>query len=168
MPNIGKKFLLHFYVLNSFYMFWAQVVSRMHEFYVSTLRFCALIIEILWKFHVTAFFYWRYHSSSCIDICNCIIGWASFSIISDTFSASTKSKIMLWICRKGDSIVLQVSYALFRVGHRFIGLDCSFVWKLSHEIAVQSYKSMPDYIYIYMYIVRSIYINVYINIYIYV
>ena len=27
MPNIGKKFLLHFYVLNLFYVFWAQVVS---------------------------------------------------------------------------------------------------------------------------------------------
>ena len=27
MPNIGKKFLLHFYVLNSFYVFWTQVVS---------------------------------------------------------------------------------------------------------------------------------------------
>ena len=26
MPNIIKKFLLHFYVLNSFYMVWAQVV----------------------------------------------------------------------------------------------------------------------------------------------
>ena len=107
MHNIGKKFLLHFYVLNSFYMFWAQVVSRMHEFYVSTVRFCALIIEILWKIYVTEFFYWRYHSSSCIDICDCIIDWANFSTISVTFSASTRSKILLYIYRKGASIVLQ-------------------------------------------------------------
>ena len=37
-------------MVNSFHMFCAQVVSSMQEFYVSTVRFCALILEILEKY----------------------------------------------------------------------------------------------------------------------
>ena len=59
-----EKKLLHFYVLNSFYMFWVQGVSRKPEFYVSTVRFCALILEMLWKIYVTEFSYRTYHGSN--------------------------------------------------------------------------------------------------------
>jgi len=89
MPNIRKKFLLHFYVLNSFYMFWAQVVFRMQKYYVSTVRFSALILEILWKIYVTEFLYRRYHGSRCIDICDWINGRASFSAISSSEEAKS-------------------------------------------------------------------------------
>ena len=47
MPNFGTFSCSIFHVLNSFHMFWALVVPRIHEFYVSTVRFCALILEIL-------------------------------------------------------------------------------------------------------------------------
>ena len=69
-------------------MFWAQVVSKMQEFYVSTVRFCALILDILWKIYVTEFSYRTYHVSTCIDISDCVHGSASFSSISTLFSAS--------------------------------------------------------------------------------
>ena len=54
MPNFRKKNLLQFYVLNSFYMFWAQVVSRLQEFYVSTVRFSVFdfrdtLKEYMWQ-----------------------------------------------------------------------------------------------------------------------
>ena len=74
MFNFGKKNLPPFLWLNSFYIFWAQLVSGMQEFYVSTVRFCALILEILWKIYVTEFSYRRYHGSWCIDACDCING----------------------------------------------------------------------------------------------
>ena len=73
-------------------MFWAQMVSRMQEFYVSKVRFSALILEILWKIYVTEFSCQTYHGSRCIDICDCVNGWASFSAISVTFSASKEDK----------------------------------------------------------------------------
>jgi len=74
MPNIGKKWLLHFYILNLFYIFWAQAVSGMQKCYVSTVRFCPLILEILWKIYATEFSYRRYHGSRCTDICDCVNG----------------------------------------------------------------------------------------------
>ena len=48
------------------------MASRMHEFYVeerfysfmSSVRFCALILEILWKIYKTEFSYRTYHGSS--------------------------------------------------------------------------------------------------------
>ena len=70
-------------------MFWAHVVSRMQEFYVLKVRFCALISEILWKMYVTKFSYPRFHGSRCINICDCVNGWASSSA---TFSASEVAK----------------------------------------------------------------------------
>ena len=48
----------------------------MQEFYVSIVRFCAMILEILLKIYVTEFSYRSYHGSKCI------------SAISATFSAS--------------------------------------------------------------------------------
>ena len=62
-------------------MFWAQVVSRMQEFYVSTVKFCALILETFWKIYVTEFSYRTYHGSRCIGICDCGNDCASFSAI---------------------------------------------------------------------------------------
>ena len=74
-------------------MFWAQVVSRIQEFYVSTVSFCALILEILWTMiYVTEFSHQTFHGWRCIDICDCVIGWASFSAISATLSASQRDK----------------------------------------------------------------------------
>ena len=55
-------------------MVWAQVVSRMQEFYVSTVIFCALILEMLGKNYVKEFSYQRYHGSGYIDVCDCING----------------------------------------------------------------------------------------------
>ena len=57
----------------------------MQEFYVSTVRFCALVLEILWKMYATEF-------CRCIDICDCVNGWASFSDMSAIFSASEEDK----------------------------------------------------------------------------
>ena len=82
-------------------MFLVEVVSRMKKIYVSTFIFCALILEILWKIYVTEFFYRIYHGSRCIDICDRVNGWATFSAISVTFSASA------WRGRNSASIVLQ-------------------------------------------------------------
>ena len=64
----------------------------MQEFYVSTFRFFALIQEILRKIYVTEFSYPTYYGSRCIDICDCVKGWASFSALSATFSASEEDK----------------------------------------------------------------------------
>ena len=73
-------------------MFWAQMVSRMQEFYLSTVRFCAMILKILWKIYVTEFSYRRHHGSRCIDICDFVNDWARFSASSVTFSASEEAK----------------------------------------------------------------------------
>ena len=83
-------------VLNSFPMFWAQVVSRMQEFYVSTIRFCALIQEILWKIYAAEFSYQTYHGWRCIDFCDC--KWLNqfLSHISHFISRS-RGKILPWI-----------------------------------------------------------------------
>ena len=121
MPNFGKMFLFHFYALNSFYMFWAQVVFRMHKFYVSTFRFCSLILEILWKISVTEFSYQTYHRSKCIDICDCENGSANFSTISATLTASQGDKT----CHEyavGAPPYISPSYRVF--WHSFLGLIC--------------------------------------------
>ena len=68
-------------------MFWAQMVSRMQEFYVSTV---ALIFEILWKIYATEFSYLTYHRQRCIASCDFVNGWASFSAISATLSAGER------------------------------------------------------------------------------
>ena len=80
-------------------MSWAKVVSRMHEFYVSTVRFCALILEILLKLYVRIFLskVSRIKTHRYLWLCR----WLS------QFFSQWRGKILLWICRKVASIVLQ-------------------------------------------------------------
>ena len=59
MLNFGKLYCSIFDTLNLIHMFWAHVISRMQEFP-----------------------YQSYHGWRCIDICDCVNGWASISSIS--------------------------------------------------------------------------------------
>ena len=59
----------------------------MQEFYVLTVRFCALILEIpTLKNLCDRISYRTYHGSGYIDIRDCVNGWASFSVIPATLS----------------------------------------------------------------------------------
>ena len=75
---------------------------RMQEFYVSTARFCALILKILWKIYVTEFSYKKYHGWRCTDICDC--KWRSLFL---SHVSRSRGQILPWICRRSASIVLQ-------------------------------------------------------------
>ena len=111
MPNLRKKnscsifdvYFLHFilYVLRDIMGYYLQ------GYYDLTVRFRALILEILWKIYVTEFSYWTYNGTRCIDICDCVNGWAS-SLISYFFS-QWRGQILLWIFLTGASIALHVS-----------------------------------------------------------
>ena len=68
------------------------MVSRIEEFYVSIVRFCDLNLKMLWKIYATEFSYQTYHGFRCINIYDCVNGWANFSVKSTTLSAGEGDK----------------------------------------------------------------------------
>ena len=102
MPSFGKCSCSISYVLNSFLMFWAQVLSNMQELYVSAVRFCAWIFRDTLKNVYDRIFLsniWmkmdRYLQPS---------KWLSLFL---SRISHWRGRILTWICRKGASIVLQ-------------------------------------------------------------
>ena len=78
--------------------------------YVLTVRFCALILEILRKIYVTEFFLsdiarMKMHRHLWLRKWLCLF----LSHISH-FISQTSGQILPWICRQGASLVLQVLY----------------------------------------------------------
>ena len=64
----------------------------MQDFYVSTVRFSALMFEIIWKIYMIQFSYQTYQEWRCNDIYDFVNGRASFSAISVTLLASEGDK----------------------------------------------------------------------------